>query len=99
MQEANESPNEHGKKFIQKVEVVEAVWGKLVLPSHNNDNANDEESAHNQCLTSLFLGETDEAQYKITVNELNNIYILGVMCSCHGVNQLQTTRWIPSETG
>jgi len=99
MQEANESLNEHGKKFMQKVEVIEAVWGKLVPPSHNNDNANDEEHARNQCLTSLFLGETDEARCKATVNELNNIHIIGVMYSCHGVNQLQTTRWIPSETG
>jgi len=52
-QRSNESLNEHGERFLQKVEVVEAVWGKLVPPCHENDNAKDQESARNQCLASL----------------------------------------------
>jgi len=61
-QRPNESQNEHGKRFPQQVEVVEAVWGKLVPPCHENDNAKDQESARNQHLASLFLGGTDQAR-------------------------------------
>jgi len=63
-QRPNESLNEYGKRFLQQVEVVETVWGKLVPPCHDNDNAKDKESAHNQYLASLFLGGTDQARYK-----------------------------------
>jgi len=54
-QRPNESLNECGKRFLQQVEVVEAVWGKRVPPCHDNDNAKDKESACNQHLASLFL--------------------------------------------
>jgi len=76
-QRPNESPNEHGKRFLQQVEVVEAVLGKLVPPCHDNDNAKDKESAHNQHLASLFLGGTDQARHKAAVDELNNNCVLG----------------------
>jgi len=76
-QRPNESLNEYGKRFLQQVEVVEAVWGKLVPPCHENDNAKDKESARNQYLASLFLGGTDQARYKAAVDELNNNYVLG----------------------
>ena len=76
-QRPNESLNECGKRFLQQVEVVEAVWGKLVPPCHENDNEKDKESARNQCLASLFLGGTDPARYKTAVDELNNNYVLG----------------------
>jgi len=75
-QRPNESMNEYGKRILQQVEVVEAVWGKLVPPCHDNDNAKDKESACNQCLASLFLGGTDQACYKAAVDELNNNYVL-----------------------
>jgi len=75
-QRPNESLNEYGKRFLQQVEVVEAVWGKLVPPCHENDNAKDKESARNQYLASLFLGGTDQARYKAAVDELNNNYVL-----------------------
>jgi len=45
-QRPNESPNEHGKRFLQQVEVIETVWGKLVPPCHESDNAKEKESAH-----------------------------------------------------
>jgi len=77
MQRPNESLNEYGKRFLQQVEVVEAVRGKLVPPCHENDNAKDKESARNQCLASLFLGGTDQARYKAAVDEVNNNYSLG----------------------
>jgi len=76
-QRPNESPNECGKRFLQQVEVVEAVWGKLVPPCHENDNAKEKESARNQHLASLFLGGTDQACYKTAVDELNNNCVLG----------------------
>jgi len=76
-QRPNESLNEYGKRFLQQVEVVEAVWGKLVPPCHETDNAKDQESARNQCLASLFLGGTDQARYKAAVDELNINYVLG----------------------
>ena len=76
-QRPNESLNEYGKRFLQQVEVVEAVWGKLVPPCHESDNAKELESARNQCLASLFLGGTDQARYKTAVDELNNNYVLG----------------------
>jgi len=76
-QRPNESLNEHGKRFLQQVEVIEAVWGKLVPPCHESDNAKEKESARNQHLASLFLGGTDQARYKAAVNELNNNYVLG----------------------
>jgi len=44
----NESLNEHGKRFLQQVEVIEAVWGNVVPPCHDNDSAKDKESARNQ---------------------------------------------------
>jgi len=72
-----ESLNEYGKRFLQQVEVVEAVWGKLVPPCHDNDNAKDKESACNQHLASLLLGGMDQACYKAAVDELNNNYVLG----------------------
>jgi len=75
-QRPNESLNENGKRFMQQVEVVEAVWGKLVPPCHENDNKKDKESACNQCLASLFLGGTDQARYKAAVDELNNNCVL-----------------------
>jgi len=71
-QRPNESPNEHGKRFLQQVEVVEAAWGKLVPPCHESDNAKEKESAHNRCLASLFLGGTDQARCKVAVDELND---------------------------
>jgi len=77
MQRPNESLNDYGKRFLQQVEVVETVWGKLVPPCHDNDNTNDKESARNQHLASLFLGGTDQARYKATVDELNNNCVLG----------------------
>jgi len=52
------------------------VWGKLVPPCHENDNAKDKESARNQCLASLFLGGMDQARCKAAVEELNNNYVL-----------------------
>jgi len=76
-QRPNESLNECGKRFLQQVEVIEAVWGKLVPPCHANDNAKDQESACNQHLASLFLGGTDQVRYKTAVDELNNNYALG----------------------
>jgi len=76
-QRPNESLNECGKRFLQQVEVVEAVWGKLVPPCHENDNAKEKESARNQCLASLFLGGTDQARHKAAVDELNNNCVLG----------------------
>jgi len=76
-QRPNESPNECDKRFPQQVEVVEAAWGKLVPPCHENDNTKDQESAHNQCLASLFLGGTDQARCKAAVDELNNNCVLG----------------------
>jgi len=76
-QRPNESLNEHGKRFLQQVEVVEAVWGKLVSPCCENDNAKDQESARNQCLASLFLGGMDQAHHKAAVDELNNNCVLG----------------------
>jgi len=76
-QRTNESLNEHGERFLQQVEVVEAVWGKLVPPCHENDSAKEKESARNQYLASLFLGGTDQARYKAAVDELNNNYVLG----------------------
>ena len=76
-QRPNESLNEYGKRFLQQVEVIEAVWGKLVPPCHDNDNAKDKESARNQCLASLFLGGMDQARYKAAVDEMNNNYVLG----------------------
>ena len=76
-QRPNESLNEYGKRFLQQVEVVEAVWGKLVPPCHESDNAKEKESARNQYLASLFLGGTDQARYKAAVDELNNNYVLG----------------------
>jgi len=77
-QRPHESLNEHGKRFLQQVEVVEAVWVKLVPPCHDNDNAKDKEFARNQYLASLFLGGTDQARYKAAVYELNNnCHVLG----------------------
>jgi len=76
-QRPNESLNDYGQRFLQQVEVVEAVWGKLVPPCHENDSAKDQESARNQYLASLFLGGTDLARYKAAVDELNNNYVLG----------------------
>jgi len=76
-QRPNESLNEYGKRFLQQVEVVEAVWGKLVPPCHENDSAKEKETARNQYLASLFLGGTDQARYKGAVDELNNNYVLG----------------------
>jgi len=76
-QRHNESLNEHRKRFLQQVEVVEAVWGELDPPCHENDNEKDKKSARNQCLASLFLGGTDQARYKAAVDELNNSYVLG----------------------
>jgi len=77
-QRPNESLNEHGKRFLQQVEVVEDVWGKLIRPCHENDNAKDEESARNQHLASLFLGGTVQARCKAAVDELNNNCVLGM---------------------
>jgi len=37
-QRPNGSLNEYGKRFLQQVEVVEAVWGKLVPPCRENDS-------------------------------------------------------------
>jgi len=71
-QRPNESLNEHGKRFLQQVEVAEAVSGKLVPPCHENGNAKEKESAHNQHLTSLFLGGTDQARHKAAVDESND---------------------------
>jgi len=82
-QRPNESHNEHGKRFLQQVEVVETVCGKLVPPCHDNDNAKDKESARNQCLASLFLGGTDQARYKAAVDELNNNYVLRASKDVH----------------
>jgi len=76
-QRPNESLNEHRERFLQQVEVVEAVWGKLVPPCHENGTAKDKESARNQCLASLFLGGTDQARHKAAVDELNNNCVLG----------------------
>jgi len=76
-QRPNESLNECGKRFLQQVEVVEAAWGKLVPPCHENDNAKGQESARNQHLASLFLGGTDQARYKAAVDELNDNCVLG----------------------
>jgi len=76
-QRPNESPNEHVKRFLQQVEVVEAVWGKFVPSCHESDSAKEQESACNQCLASLFLGGTDQARYKGAVDELNNNCVLG----------------------
>jgi len=76
-QRPNESLNEHGKRFLQQVEVVEAVWGKLVPPCHESDNTKEKESARNQCLASLFLGGMDQARCKAAVDELNNNCVLG----------------------
>jgi len=75
-QRPNESLNEYGNGFLQQVEVVEAVWGKLVPPCHESDNAKEKESARNQYLASLFLGGTEQARYKAAVDELNNNYVL-----------------------
>jgi len=76
-QRPNESPNEHGKRFLQQVEVVETVWDKLVPPCHENNNKKDKEAARNQCLASSFLGGTDQACYKTAVDELNDNCVLG----------------------
>jgi len=76
-QRPNESLNECGKRFLQQVEVIEAVWGKLVPPCHENDIDKEKESARNQCLASLFLGGTDQARCKTAVDELNDNYVLG----------------------
>jgi len=76
-QRPNESLNDYGQRFLQQVEVVEAVWGKLVPPCHENDSDKKKESARNQYLASLFLGGTDQARYKAAVDELNNNYVLG----------------------
>jgi len=53
------------------------VWGKLVPPCHDNDNAKDKESACNQHSASLFLGGTDQARHKAAADELNNNCVLG----------------------
>jgi len=53
------------------------VWGKLVPPCHENDNAKEQGSARNQHLATLFLGGTDQARYKAAVDELNDNYVLG----------------------
>jgi len=55
------------------------LCGESLFPlrCHDNDNAKDKESAHNQCLASLFLGGTDQACYRAAVDELNNNYVLG----------------------
>jgi len=78
-QRPNESLNEHGKRFLQQVEVVEAVWG--IPPCHESDNAKEKEkekeSARNQHLASLFLGGTDQPHHKAAVDELNNNCVLG----------------------
>jgi len=76
-QRPNESLNEHGKRFLQQVEVVEAAWGKLVPPCHESDNAKEKESARNQRLASLLLGGTDQARCKAAVDELNDNCVLG----------------------
>jgi len=76
-QRPNESLNEYGKRFLQQVTAVEAVWGKPVPPCHENDSAKDKESARNHYLAGLFLGGTDQAHYKASVDELNNNYVLG----------------------
>jgi len=76
-QRHNESLNEYGKRFLEQVEVVEAVWGKLVPPCHENDSEKDKMAARNQYLASCFLGGTDQTRYKAAVDELNNNYVLG----------------------
>jgi len=76
-QRPNESPNECGKRFLQQVEVVEAVWGKLVPPCHESDKAKEKESARNHHLASLFLEGTGQARCKAAVDELNSNHVLG----------------------
>jgi len=72
-----QSPNEHGERFLQQVEVVEAVCGKLVPPCHENDSRKDKESVRNQHLASLFLGGIDQARYKAAIDESNDNCVLG----------------------
>jgi len=74
-QRPNESLNECGS--CNKLEFVEAVWGKLIPPCHESDNAKEKESARNQHLASLFLGGTDQARHKAAVDELNDNCVLG----------------------
>jgi len=76
-QRPNENLNECGKRFLQQVEVVEAVWGKLVPPCHENDSEKEKESAPNQHLASLFLGGTDQARCKAAVDGSNDNCVLG----------------------
>jgi len=71
-QRHNESLNEYGKRFLQQVEVVEAVWGKLIPPCHEGNDEKDKALARNQYLASLFLGGTDQARHKAAVDELND---------------------------
>jgi len=60
-----------------KLKTLKLCGESFVPPCHENDNAEDEESARNQHLANLFLGGTDQAHCNAAVDELNINGVLG----------------------